>query len=105
MNFESELEKGNFVVPECKKCKKIVWPPSDFCNRCLREVSWRNYSNQGKIIEFSKQNNAYFCLAEFENPVKIMGKITHGIPDIGKYVKIKKCGIKEKDYYFEMSVE
>jgi len=35
MTFEDELRKGNFQIPECTNCKKIVWPPSYFCNHCL----------------------------------------------------------------------
>ena len=104
MNFETELEKGNFVVSECKQCQKIVWPPSEFCNQCFGDVSWRKGSHKGKIIEFSKQNNDYFCLVEIEDTIKIMGKITFGIPDVGQNIKIERCGIKDGNYYFEISL-
>ena len=104
MNFESELKKGNFIISECVHCQKIVWPPSEFCNQCFEEVSWRKSSHEGKIIECSKQNNDYFCLVEIENIIKIMGKIPSGIPNVGQHVKIKKCGIKDENYYFEMSL-
>jgi len=104
MNFESELEKGNFIVAECMHCKKIVWPSSEFCNQCFKEVSWRKGSREGKIIEFSKQNNNYFCLVEIENTIKIIGAVLSGIPNIGQHVKIERCGIKDKNYYFEMSL-
>lgn len=102
MNFESELKKGNFVVSECKHCQKIVWPPSEFCNQCFREVSWKKGSNEGKIIEFSKQNNDYFCLIEIENSIKIIGKLSYGIPKIGQNIKIEKCGVKDENHYFEI---
>lgn len=104
MSFEIELEKGNFVVSECKYCKKIVWPPSEFCNQCFGDVSWRKSSHKGMIIEFSKQNNDYFCLVEIEDAIKIMGKLTSGIPDVGQNVKIERCGIKDGSYYFEISL-
>lgn len=104
MNFESELKRGNFIIPECKHCQKIIWPPSEFCNQCFREVFWKKSSYEGKIIEFSKQDNDYFCLVEIENTIKIMGKISAGIPDRGKHIRIKKCGIKDESYYFEMSL-
>ena len=105
MNFESELKKGRFLIPECKYCDKIVWPPSEFCNQCFKEVSWRNSSYEGKIIEFSKQNNDYFCLVEIEKSIKIIGKISSGIPKIGQKVKIERCGIKDESYFFEMSLQ
>ena len=104
MNFESELKKGNFIVAECIHCKKIVWPPSEFCNQCFKEVSLRKGSQEGKIIEFSKQNNECFCLVEIENTIKIMGKLSSGIPNTGQCVKIERCGIKDDNYYFEMSL-
>lgn len=104
MNFESELEKGIFIVAECKHCQKIVWPPSEFCNQCFSEVSWKKGSREGKIIEFSKQNNNYFCLVEIENTIKVIGNVYSGIPNIGQHVKIEKCGIKDGNYYFEMSL-
>ncbi|MFB5605735.1 MAG: Zn-ribbon domain-containing OB-fold protein [Nitrosarchaeum sp.] len=104
MNFESELKKGNFIISECKDCKKIVWPASEFCNRCFKEVFWRKASSEGKIIEFSKQNDTYFCIVEIENTIKIMGKILSGIPNIGENVKINRCGIKDGSHYFEMSM-
>ncbi len=104
MNFESELKKGNFIISECTHCQKIVWPPSEFCNQCFSEVSWRNALNQGKIVEFSKQNNDYFCIVEIENVVKIMGRVSNGIPNVGQRVKIDDCGMKGENYYFEMSI-
>lgn len=104
MNFELELKKGNFIIAECIHCKKIVWPPSEFCNQCFKEVSWRKGSQEGKIIEFSKQNNEYFCLVEIENTIKIMSKLSSGIPNTGQRVKIERCGIKDDNYYFEISL-
>jgi uncharacterized OB-fold protein len=100
MNFESELKNGNFIVAECIHCQKIVWPPSEFCNQCFSEVFWRKALHEGKIVEFSKQNNDYFCLVEIENTIKIMGKISSGVPNVGQHVKIERCGIKNENYYF-----
>jgi hypothetical protein len=100
MNFENELKHGKFVVSECLYCKKIVWPPSEFCNQCFKEVNWRNNIQEGKIIEFSKQDDYFFCLSEFES-IKIMGKLQSGIPGIGKRVRMAKCGINNNNYFFE----
>ncbi|NJK77834.1 MAG: hypothetical protein HC944_02275 [Nanoarchaeota archaeon] len=104
MNFDSELKKGNFIVAECTHCKKIVWPPSEFCNKCFREVSWRKGSHDGKIIEFSKQNNVYFCLVEIENSIRIIGKLSKGNPVVDQHIKIKKCGMIDGSYNFEISL-
>lgn len=104
MNFESELKKGNMVISECLKCKKITWPPSNFCNHCLNENSWRKCSKYGKIIEFSKKNNIYFCVVELENSLRLLGKITSGNPKIGKEIKIEDCGIKDNNYFLKIKV-
>ena len=100
MNIESELKKGNFFIGECTQCKKIVWPPADYCNACFGKVSAKKGPSKGKIIEFSRQEKNYFCLVEFEKNVRIIGK-TLGIPQINQMVEIKKCGIKDGNYFFE----
>ena len=105
MNFEYELKNGNFIIAECTNCQKIVWPPSDVCNRCFRNVSWRNSSYEGKIIEFSKQDNNYFCVVEIENEIRVIGSLSSGIPNIGQHVRIEKCGLKDENYYFEISLK
>jgi uncharacterized OB-fold protein len=104
LNFESELKKGNFIISECSKCKKIVWPPSEFCNLCLGNNSWRKSSGIGKIIEFSKRGNAYFCVAEIEETIRIMCDLVSEAPKIGDQIKIIKCGISNGNYFFKIKV-
>jgi len=99
MSFESELLQGKFCIPECTVCKKIVWPPAEFCNHCFGQVSLKKGDFVGKIIEFSRQNEGYFCLVEFEKTIRIMAKILQ-IPEIGQTVKISKCGISNGNHFF-----
>jgi uncharacterized OB-fold protein len=99
MSFESELLQGKFCIPECTVCKKIVWPPAEFCNHCFGQVSLKKGDFEGKIIEFSRQNEGYFCLVEFENTIRVMAKILQ-IPETGQIVKISKCGIANGNYFF-----
>ncbi len=101
MNFESKLSKGVFCIPECTKCKKIVWPPVEFCNHCFGDVALKEGPFMGKILEFSSQNQQNFCLVEFENKIRIMAKISLK-PEIGQTVKISKCGISDGSYFFEV---
>ncbi len=101
MSFESRLSKGEFCIPECGKCKKIVWPPSEVCSHCFGNVHLKESDFEGKIIEFSRQNDQYFCMVEFENTVRIMAKISV-TPEIGKSVKILKCGINNGNYFFQV---
>ena len=70
-----------------------------FCNHCFGPVSLKKGDFEGKIIEFSRQNEEYFCLVEFEGAIKVMAKISK-IPKIEQIVKILKCGISNGDYFF-----
>jgi len=99
MSFESELSQGQFCIPECTVCKKVVWPDSDFCNHCFGPVSLKKGDFKGKIIEFSRQNEEYFCVVEFEGVVKIIAKISE-IPKINQIVKISKCGVSDGNHFF-----
>jgi uncharacterized OB-fold protein len=100
--FENELKNGKFVCSECSKCNKLVWPPSDFCNICFSKVKWREISKIGKLIEFSKKDNTIFCIAEFENTIKIMGKLETGlkIPLIGQSLELVKCDYTDTEQFF-----
>ncbi|MDH3677860.1 MAG: zinc ribbon domain-containing protein [Nitrosopumilus sp.] len=104
MNFESELKKGNFLISECPQCKKTTWPPSEFCNQCLGNNTWRKSSGMGIIIEFSKKENIYFCVAEIEDSIKIMGEIDSGVPEIGSQICIINCGITNGNYFFKLKL-
>jgi len=101
MSFESKLTEGKFCIPECDECKKIMWPPSETCNHCFGNVHLKEGDFEGKIIEFSRQNEQYFCMVEFEKTVRIMANISE-TPEIGKSVKILKCGIKDGNYFFQV---
>ncbi|MDH3312790.1 MAG: zinc ribbon domain-containing protein [Nitrosopumilus sp.] len=101
MNFETELSQGNFYIPECTKCTKVVWPPSEFCNHCFGEVLLKKKVSEGRIIEFSRYDDAYFCLVEFEKEIRVMAKISN-MPKIEQRVKISKCGISNGNYFFHI---
>ncbi|NNM02531.1 MAG: hypothetical protein HKP26_03060 [Nitrosopumilus sp.] len=102
MNFETELSQGNFYIPECMKCSKIVWPPSEFCNHCFGEIIFKKKIFEGRIIEFSRKNEEYFCLVEFENQIRVMAKMSNS-PKIGQIVKLVKSGIIKGNYFFEVT--
>ena len=102
MSFEKEISKGNFLIPECTVCKKIVWPPTEFCSVCMGKTTLKEGGFQGKIIEFSKQSEDYFCIVEIEDSFRIMAKMCKE-PNIDQIVKISKCGINEGNYFFEVS--
>ena len=93
---------GNFVTSECSSCDKIVWPPSDYCDNCFKEVNWRKVSQTGRIIELSKKGNDIFCITEFENKIRVMGKLDSKSyvvkPD--QIVRLSKCSLNGKSSFF-----
>ena len=105
--FENELKEGNFVTSECHKCEKIVWPPSDYCDNCFGNVSWRKISENGEIIEWSKKGNDIFCISEFENTIRIIGKLDGKDKTIrsGKSVKLSNCSMNDKCKFFFTLIE
>jgi len=100
--FEIELKAGNFVTSECTNCNKIVWPPSDYCDNCFKEVNWRKVSTNGTIIELSKQEDDVFCITEFENKIRVMGKLDAEIhmAKPGQTVKLTKCLFNDKNGFY-----
>ena len=88
MNFESKLSTGKFCIPECKKCKKIAWPPAEFCSHCFGTVSLKEEKEmEGKIIEFSREGKQYFCIVEFHGAIRVMAGVLK-TPKIGQVVKL-----------------
>ena len=103
MNFEDELSKGNFMISECTRCKNVVWPPNEICSKCFGKTTWKNASRKGKILEFSKESNRLFCLAEFEDKIRVMGTLdSDNMPEIGQKVQLEKVSIHGGNYNFEM---
>jgi len=104
--FELELTKGNFVTSECEDCKKIVWPPSNFCNKCFGNVIWRGVKKKAKLIEFSKKDSDVFCIAEFEDKIRILSTLKNSDidPKIGQELILENCGFKNGNYNFTLSV-
>jgi len=98
--FEQELKNNNFLCSYCNACNKLVWPPSDFCNKCFGEVIWRPVSRFAKLIEFSNKDNEFFCIAEFEDDIKVMGSIESiSEPQIGQRLFLVKCDYDEKERF------
>ena len=83
-------------------CKKWVWPPSEFCDRCNGETSLKKEEFEGKIIEFSRQNDDYFCIVEFYDSIRVMAKMTT-CPKKDQIVRISRCGIVDGNYFFHIT--
>ncbi len=102
MNFESELQKGNFIVGNCPKCSKVIWPPSDYCDVCFSNLDWKKIQPEGTLVEYIKKDNEFFCIVELDGGIRIMGTLIENStkPEIGAKVMMEKCGIKNGNYSF-----
>ena len=91
--FESELKKGRFVVGQCTKCQKTMWPPNDFCGFCFGVLSWRAIKEPGVLVEYSAKDGKIFAMAEFEGSIRVMGIIANDI-DLkpGQKIRVASCG-------------
>lgn len=91
--FEAELKSGRFVIPECPKCQKVVWPPSESCARCFGNTVWRTADEPGVLVEYSSKDGKLFCMVEFENAIRIMGALEcTKTPVIGQKIRVLSCG-------------
>lgn len=106
MIFEEELSRGNFLVPECTDCKKLVWPPNTICNRCFGNTILKPGPRKGKIIEFSKTEEIYFCVVEFEEQIRLIcNLIAKRHPKTGDIVSLVSCGVVNGNYLFDVVLE
>ena len=105
--FEEKLSRGELVIPECSACNEAIWPPNDFCSKCFGKAIWREFNQSGKILEYSKKGEQFFCLVEFANKIRLIGKISSKSPnpEIGNKVRIESCGIEGTNYKFNLKIE
>ena len=52
------------------KCNDVVWPPVIIAIIVLAKLIGENLRGVGTILEFSKTDNFYFCLIEFEKKLE-----------------------------------
>jgi hypothetical protein len=90
--FETELKNGRFVIPECPRCQKVIWPPSEYCTQCFGNVVWRTVNDSGILVEYSSKDGKMFCIVEFENSIRVMGSLHCKNPVIGQKIKVSSCG-------------
>ncbi len=90
--FEDELKNNNFVCSYCVKCEHFVWPASEFCNKCLGDVTWKQVSKNAKLVESSSKDGRYFCIAEFEGNIRVFGALSEDSqPKHAQDLILEKC--------------
>jgi uncharacterized OB-fold protein len=102
------------MIPYCKKCKKTIWPPADYCRLCLNILSMKDYKNKnGKILEFfldkfSNKNATTIMIVVKLDQIILIGsldqeKLKKGKIK-GKKVKIKKCGFIDQKIFYQFEI-
>lgn len=120
-SFIENIERGDFVLPYCKRCKKNIWPPSDNCRVCLANLSIENCNKKiGKILEIfvskiSNSNNdninddILMILVEIHEVI-LLGSLSvdHNIIERinlkENLVRIKKCGFIDNKIFYEFEL-
>lgn len=119
INFIENIQRGNFVLPYCRRCKKNIWPPSDNCRLCLGTLSLENCNNKiGKILDIfvskmmninNDNKNRLMILVDI-NEVILLGSLSvdREKPEKasfkGNLVKIKKCGFINNKIFYEFEI-
>ena len=81
---------NNFITyGKCSKCNVITWPTLGFCTTCLEKTT-QHTTQQGVILIYSKSDNDVFCVVEFEQSIRILGKLINPpkLIQIGQRVRI-----------------
>ena len=116
-SFIENIERGNFVLPYCKRCKKNIWPPSDICRLCLANLSIENCNKKiGKILEIfvskiSNKNTDDILMILVEiHEVILLGSLSVDHNIIKRInlkensVRIKKCGFIDNKIFYEFEL-
>ena len=116
-SFIENIERGNFVLPYCKRCKKNLWPPSDNCRLCLSNLSIENCNKKiGKILEIfvskiSNNNNEDILMILVDiREVILLGSLSvdHNLIERinlkENLVRIKKCGFIDNKIFYEFEL-
>lgn len=88
---------------------RIIWPPANSCKKCLSDkIEWVDIDPNGKLLEFSESfivsEHVVFGLVEFEENVRVLGKIVgNDFSQLKKGIDVKliKCGMENGDVYYE----
>lgn len=89
--FVKYLEQGKMMTTQCKKCRKITFPPKMDCVICqMSDMEWIEVKEDGKLITFTevmygpagfeKDTPYTLALVEFPMGIKIFGQMDKKIP-------------------------
>jgi len=116
--FVDYLTEGNFMMTRCKSCGRNFFPPRQDCFSCASSnMEWIEVKGPGKLLSFTTvyygpsgfENDIPYTLgiAEFENGIKILGRVSKkvNVKDIKVGMKLKIVPIKLDNEHFSYELE
>lgn len=93
--FYERLKKHDFSAPECKRCKKFIFPPRPFCPLCYdKDLEWKKLPAEGILYAFTQQERALrFSKPDVIGIVELEG-VGRIITKIGAPYESLKIGMK-----------
>ena len=102
----------------CKECGAKFFPPRSDCSSCFSDqMDWIPVSGEGALISFTKANYApagfeqdvpyMLGIAEFEDGIKVFGRIDKALPEdnvkVGMKIKIRTVDLGEDRLSYEFT--
>jgi uncharacterized OB-fold protein len=89
--FVKYLEQGKIMTTQCKKCRKITFPPKMDCVICeMSDMEWIEIEEEGKLVTFTevmygpagfeKETPYILALVDFPIGIKVFGQIDKRVP-------------------------
>ncbi len=108
--FHDFIRRGEFRVAVCKRCRKKMWPPTEFCCYCFCTTSLKKIETTGTLIEFTTSHiygkEDLYGVVDMEG-IKLIGSLSANVTT-GMKVRMVKCGIRENGclfYHFDACVK
>lgn len=107
--FHDFIRRGEFRVAVCKRCRKKMWPPTEFCCYCFSRTNLEEIETTGRLIE-STTSRIYgkedlYGVVDMEG-IKLIGSLSANVTT-GMKVRMVKCGIRENGslfYHFDTCI-
>ena len=118
VEFVNYLEQGRMMTTQCKKCRKITFPPKMDCVICgMSDMEWVEIKEKGKLTTFTevmygpagfeKETPYTLAVVQFPMGIKIFGQIDKRIPthEIKVGMKLRVVPIKVSHDRFSYQFE
>jgi uncharacterized OB-fold protein len=94
--FLGFIRKGEFRIYVCNSCKRKIWPPFQYCPKCLSKADLKKIERKGVLLEFAfshlKGIEGVFGIVDISG-IRLMGSIFGQPLRHGMKVTLVKCGI------------